>query len=75
MTDNGMMVLNRISVAHISQNCFMGPPSTIRVIMEKTPDPANKIVVTIMEIFPIIGLLYLKKVFDNLYFLIESQNE
>ena len=36
--------------------------------MEETPDPTNKIVVAIMEIFPITGLLYLKKIFDKLSF-------
>ena len=52
------MVLNRISVAHINQKCVMGPPSSISKMMEETPDPTNKIVVAIMEIFPITGLLY-----------------
>ena len=62
------MVLNRISVAHINQKCVIGPPSSISKIIEETPDPTNKIVVAMMEILPIIGLLYLKMIFDKLPF-------
>ena len=62
------MVLNKISVAHINQKCVMGPPSSISKMIEETPDPTNKIVVAIMEIFPITGLLYLKKIVDKLSF-------